>query len=493
VDILSLTDADFTKRYLDFCQVSIKDPSQVLDLLKKVHVDVSSATLQTVMHACDSFSEQLKLVPKSTMALCTPSQIRDAFLQSLFGSEEIRNRKVDYLKCRTWHDTTQVMITRASENSAGTAFTPFTRLKEFDDKRKSNKDRDGEDERTKDKSTHDRKGRETDKGGGSVSKSDAPDMRLPAEVKYKKKFEELAEKEGIDKPKHAFAPSCCANGAVVLPPWRVPPEPLLSLLTHEEFRHHIRAYNTRMSLGSSVFSDQTVRFGPATFKMAGRSWRLLPNAMHPSGSELPKCAQIYTLPAMEATDRRMSLQSSGHSPLRATWLLQLHSMLLQNNALVRSFAHSVSTVRDWQIDIGSLEPHAVAHNDTMVGLLLNGGQDRQTMVIPQHSSGHLVIVPDLDPYYQPLHFVLLFPYGDPQWGLHLLRAKDNRRKRAREGVFVLRAMWVISRHIIIIFHVIIVTIIMSRFRDAIDDCGLSQISHAAQEWSSVYPLFQSVI
>jgi hypothetical protein len=207
VDILSLTDADFTKRYLDFCQVSIKDPSQVLDLLKKVHVDVSTATLQTVMHACDSFSEQLKLVPKSTMALCTPSQIRDAFLQSLFGSDEIRNRKVDYLKCRTWHDTTQVMIARASENSAGTAFTPFTRLKEFEDKRKSNKDREGEDERTKDKSTHDRKGKETDKGGGSVSKSDAPDMRLPAEIKYKKKFEELAEKEGIDKPKHAFAPS----------------------------------------------------------------------------------------------------------------------------------------------------------------------------------------------------------------------------------------------------------------------------------------------
>jgi hypothetical protein len=240
--------------------------------------------------------------------------------------------------------------------------------------------------------------------------------------------------------------TCCANGAVVLPPWRVPPEPLLSLLAREEFRHHIRAYNTRMSLGSSVFSEQTVRFGPATFKMASRSWRLLPHAMHPSDSELHKCAQIYTLPAMEATDRRMSIQNPGHSPLRATWLLQLHSMLLQHNALVRSFAHSVSTVRDWHINIGSLEPHAVAHNDTMVGLLLNGGQDRQTVVIPQNGSGSLVIVPDLDPYYQPLHFVLLFPYGDPQWGLHLLRAKDNLRKRAREGVFVLRTMLVILQH-----------------------------------------------
>jgi hypothetical protein len=42
-----------------------------------------------------------------------------------------------------------------------------------------------------------------------------------------------------------------------------------------------------------------------------------------------------------------------------------------------------------------------------------------------------VNVPDLDPFYQPLHFVLLFPYGDPQWGLHLNRTKADNRKRKR--------------------------------------------------------------
>jgi hypothetical protein len=43
----------------------------------------------------------------------------------------------------------------------------------------------------------------------------------------------------------------------------------------------------------------------------------------------------------------------------------------------------------------------------------------------------LVNVPDLDPFYQPLHFVLLFPYGDPQWGLHLNRTQADNRKRKR--------------------------------------------------------------
>ena len=65
---------------------------------------------------------------------------------------------------------------------------------------------------------------------------------------------------------------CCAQGAVVLPQWRVPPEPLLSLLKDDEFRLKIRGYNCALSLASSVFADLTAREGPATFKMAGRSF-----------------------------------------------------------------------------------------------------------------------------------------------------------------------------------------------------------------------------
>jgi hypothetical protein len=225
--------------------------------------------------------------------------------------------------------------------------------------------------------------------------------------------------------------SCCAHGAVVLPLWRVPPEPLLTLLGNDEFRRKIRGYNCTFSMGSSVFEDLTARVGSATFKMAGRSWHLLPRSVLP-GAEDAKTAQIYSLPVCDAADRRLELTSNrGRLPLRRPILDALHVMLLQCNALVRSFVRCAADGEDWDIGIGALEPHATAANDTMVGLLLHGGGQRASVVIPHVGDGSLVIVPDLDPYYQPLHFVLLFPYGDPQWGTHLDRAITNSRKRGR--------------------------------------------------------------
>ena len=226
---------------------------------------------------------------------------------------------------------------------------------------------------------------------------------------------------------------CCSHGAVVLPQWRVPPEPLLSLLKDDEFRLKIRGYNCALSLASSVFADLTAREGPATFKMAGRSWRLLPCAVHPREAGSQKFAQIYTLPVDDATHRRSVLSTAPRqSPLRPDWLAALHAMLLQHNALVRAFLLSSNAGQDWNITIGALDPHATAANDTMVGLLVNAGQQRCATVIPAEGHGSLIIVRDLDPYYQPLHFVLLFPFGDPQWGLHLNRTRSNLRKRSRE-------------------------------------------------------------
>jgi len=228
---------------------------------------------------------------------------------------------------------------------------------------------------------------------------------------------------------------CCANGAVDLPLWRTPPEPLLSLLSNNEFRLKIRGYNCAMSLGSSVFDDLTVDRGPATFKMAGRSWRLLPRAIQPGLIHNEhKTAQVYTLPTNDATDRRIVLTSTQQrSQLRRDWLQSLHVMLMEHNALVQSFVQSNANEVDWTITIGTINPHATANNDTMVGLLVNGGCPHHTTVIPLCGDGSLVIVPDLDPYYQPIHFVLLFPWGDPQWGLHLNRIKNDNRRRTREG------------------------------------------------------------
>jgi hypothetical protein len=230
---------------------------------------------------------------------------------------------------------------------------------------------------------------------------------------------------------------CCTQGAVVLPLWRQPPAVLLTLLQQVSFRTSIRAYNCAMSLASSVFTDATSRGGgSATFKMAGRSWRMLPKSVNPSILGGQKFAQIYSLPVSEATSRRTELfTNSLHHGLNSDWLDQLHTMLLEHNPLVRSFLHSHNSAVDWKIAIGSIDSQAAATNDSMVGLLLNAGSDIAATVVPLQHDGSpnnfLIVVPDLDPFYQPLHFVLLFPYGDPQWGTHLSRSKGNGRKRQR--------------------------------------------------------------
>jgi hypothetical protein len=228
---------------------------------------------------------------------------------------------------------------------------------------------------------------------------------------------------------------CCSNGAVELPNWRQPPVELETLLRKDAFRSSIRAYNSAMSLASSVFTDATVRGGgPATFKMAGRSWRLLPKSVDPSAIGEHKFAQIYSLPVSEATNRRSELFTRTNV-LNRDWLELLHNVLLQHNPLVQTFVHSHNCAADWNISVGSIDPQAAASNDTMVGLLLHGGSEIASTVVPLRHDGSmdksLIIVPDLDPYYQPLHFVLLFPYGDPQWGRHLSRMKGDQRKRKR--------------------------------------------------------------
>jgi len=261
--------------------------------------------------------------------------------------------------------------------------------------------------------------------------------------------------------------SCCTHGAVVLPIWRVPPEPLLTIIRDDDFRHRIRGYNCALSLGSSVFDDLTSKNGPATFKISGRSWHLLPCAVQPGGN-CHKTAQIYSLPVQDAANQRIELTSShSRSQLRSDYLQTLHNMLMTHNSLVRSFKQSSASGLDWKIDIGTLEPHATAVNDTMIGLLINGGEDRSSVVIPQRGNGSLVIVPDLDPYYQPLHFVLLFPYGDPQWGMHLSRAINNARKRAR-------ATAPVTIHDYLRFHL--------QRRDALSVCSIHSFGRLFEEW-----------
>ena len=225
---------------------------------------------------------------------------------------------------------------------------------------------------------------------------------------------------------------CCYSGAVKLPAWQQPPVYLQTLLQDQDFLRKIRAYNCCLSLGSSVFTDMTVKGGgPATFKMAGRSWRLLPHNV--LANTPPKAAQVYILAVNEAAERRLELTASqSFSSLRSDYLQGLHCMMLESNILVQSFVSANASQLDWNVSLPVLEARATQNNDSIVGALANGGHDLlRTTVVPFQGGDHLIIVDDLNPFYQPLHFVLLFPNGNSQWGLHLSRSKPDNRKRKR--------------------------------------------------------------
>ena len=109
---------------------------------------------------------------------------------SVFGNEQFRDKKVDYLQCQSWSDVCELMIRKASGPS-GTAFIPFKSLKEFA-KKSADRDKD----RTQERSSEDKD-----------SEPMKPDMSLKTEVKWKAKFNELASEHGIRNPRHAFASS----------------------------------------------------------------------------------------------------------------------------------------------------------------------------------------------------------------------------------------------------------------------------------------------
>ena len=204
VQVLSVSDEEFIRRYLAFCQVKIKDPSQVLQLLSTPKVDASSGDLVQLMQAAQSFTEQLQLIPTAALAQCSVSQIREAFIQSIFGAEQFRERKVDYLSCPTWQDACQLMIRKAS-GEGGVAFTPFKPLRDLPAKGKGDKEKDKEKEKV-----------DQPKSSRSQDDDKNPNMSLKVEMKWKNRFTQLAEEYGIQKPRHAFASSWKTRYAYLL-------------------------------------------------------------------------------------------------------------------------------------------------------------------------------------------------------------------------------------------------------------------------------------
>ena len=248
---------------------------------------------------------------------------------------------------------------------------------------------------------------------------------------------------------------CCNSGKVVLPNFPDPPEFLKKLLTeHSEegkvFRKHSRIFNNALALSSLAVNIKKFSggFAPCVVFEGKVSQRIGP--LFPEEGEEPKFAQLDVHdPGTEHTTRiqninlpntmtKKEIQTSTHL------LLKLQELLKEVNSFVKDLLH-ICEIQDDELALGKLVisckdrpegSHARQYNAQQslseVSVLTNSMPG--DMVLRKRGGG-LQQIYDIHPSAQPLHFVLLFPYGTKGY-YESLKHKDNVKRVSPESFFL---------------------------------------------------------
>ncbi|XP_078435043.1 uncharacterized protein LOC144706046 [Wolffia australiana] len=229
---------------------------------------------------------------------------------------------------------------------------------------------------------------------------------------------------------------CCGDGKITLPTFPNQPSLLLELLqgTTEESKHYrnfIRAYNSAFSFTSSGANfDRTLAdicVGVYTYRIQGAVYHQISNALLPPAGHAPSFAQIYIYDTDYQIERRCSIFPDLHHRI----LEKIHYCLNVANPFVSQFqeykeqALLTASAQEFELRVG--EPSIPDRrydqpNGSEIAVLMTGDGhegDGRRIIVLRKSGGGLQFVNQLNGYYDPLHFVLLFPYGSPGWSLQL--------------------------------------------------------------------------
>ena len=238
---------------------------------------------------------------------------------------------------------------------------------------------------------------------------------------------------------------CCAAGKVRLAPLPAPPPSLRQLWTDDSavartFRKHARHLNSALALASQTVHEARPPPGHAGYTpsvvIQGRLYHRL-GPLRARDGEVPKFAQIYVNdPLCEDPEAEAALRL-GHARLgpnttEATQrvlldLLQhLQQLLREHNPLVRDFIMA-SEVPDDQVehlrlvisaDARPTGEHARRYNRPEgfqeVSVLIGEEPAHRDIVLRRRAAGDgadLATISECHRAYEPLHFVLLYPFG----------------------------------------------------------------------------------
>lgn len=227
---------------------------------------------------------------------------------------------------------------------------------------------------------------------------------------------------------------CCGDGAVSLEPIRDPPPEIMELLEGNDmravtFRHHIRAYNSALAFTSSGAKvDRNLansRAGVYTYRIQGAVYHRISKGLIPNDGDDASFAQIYIYDTDYQTDRRMQLYPDLDRGIMQT----LQSVLARDNPHVRQFIsnneHELEheATQDFELRIGAPARRDRRYDrptgSEVAALLIGDGSDSDCNrdIVLRKRQGGLQTVNQLFKFYDSLHYVLLFPYGQEGWSL----------------------------------------------------------------------------
>ncbi|KAJ3751878.1 hypothetical protein EV360DRAFT_10055, partial [Lentinula raphanica] len=230
--------------------------------------------------------------------------------------------------------------------------------------------------------------------------------------------------------------SCCDSGKVDLPHLSTPPRAIQGLFTATdpeatEFRDNITQYNSALaftSLGADRIDNTVNRYGPRNwvFRIQG-NLRHLSSALEPPPGRSPSYAQLYTYDPTIALRQRMNRNPN----VQESTMLSLQNALRLFNPYTKIYEHAFEVLRRCHdIPNPSVRLRVMPGNDPRrynlptsdeVGMILPGDaapHDSRDILLRKRvesSDPVLIRVSDRHAAYAPLHYVLLFPYGESGW------------------------------------------------------------------------------
>lgn len=241
--------------------------------------------------------------------------------------------------------------------------------------------------------------------------------------------------------------TCCSEGKILLPTISDPPLILQNLLTNEndegkEFCHNIRAYNSSLAFASlGVNEDVLPSKGPYTFRIHGSVYHRIGHVF-PEVGEQPKFSQIYIYNTENETNNRIRWNSD----LNRNILELLQNMLHHNNPFAKCFKHTTELFLNQNRTVNmKLILKADTSKDprrynlptvSELSVIIPGSSEYQPtnrdIVLYKRASYHpngqkLLHINETNQHYDPLHYVLLFPYGDSGWTIGIQHKNSNKQ------------------------------------------------------------------